>query len=223
MSDALSLVGPINQAYNNLKTSYRTSLTHALELGGLLIKAKEAVNEHGKWKPWLEKNCPQIHYRTAAVYMQLAKDREGFTDDPANVQSAALLGAEGDLTISDALNALNRKNGGLGKPKVKGERKPKEKTSHDLATVLPDSAPDEVSTVINKEWDVGKRSKLIEDQLGSVPTSVLSAMLIKVLDSEDVQDLIVKLQASLKPKPETAAQPKPLVTPRVTSSAQPTA
>jgi hypothetical protein len=83
---AMSLVGPINKAYNDLKTSYRTSLTHALELGRLLVIAHEAVGKNG-WKDYLAKNCPQVTYRTATVYMQLDEHREKFEDPAARCTS----------------------------------------------------------------------------------------------------------------------------------------
>jgi hypothetical protein len=75
MSDepkGLSYVPQINKAYDDLVTSNRTSLVHALKFGELLNQAKEAVG-HGDWTNWLKTNCPQISHRTANVYMSLVR------------------------------------------------------------------------------------------------------------------------------------------------------
>jgi hypothetical protein len=75
MSDepkGLSYVPQINKAYDDLVTSHRTSLVHALKFGELLNQAKEAVG-HGDWTNWLKTNCPQLSHRTANVYMSLVR------------------------------------------------------------------------------------------------------------------------------------------------------
>jgi hypothetical protein len=198
---AMSLVGPINQAYNNLKTSYRTSLTHALELGRLLVIAHEAVGKKA-WKKYIEDNC-DLSYRTATVYMQLAKHKEQF-EDPAEVQRAALLGTADDLSIRGAIAAVvNPKPPGK---KPKGERKPKDESADsdtDLADVLKDVAADEVAIAISNNWEPEQREDLLRQQLKSCPPTTLSGILISALGPENtkalVQTLMKKLQEAEAP------------------------
>jgi hypothetical protein len=221
---ALSLVGPINKAFSDLKASYRTSLTHALELGGLLFTAHEAVGKK-EWKSYLATNCPQISYRTATVYIQLAKHRDQFTDDPTKMQRAALLGTEGDLSIRGAIEAMNRANGGglnSDTTKTNDEKDDEDESEDDevkgfdvmgskadLAETLKDVAPDEVVIAINEEWEPEDREELLRQQLKSCSPSALSEVLISALGRENTQLLIQTLTRKL----QEAAPPAAVVPP----------
>jgi hypothetical protein len=240
MSDdkALTLVGQINQAYEDLTKSYKTSLTHALKLGDLLIKAKEAVGKpHGNWMPWLKKHCPDISYSTANIYMKLAEHYKGqFDDHPANFQRAGILGAKDGLSIRGAIEAMNRANGGGLKPDKPNDEKPKAEEPDDdaeddsapegfdvmgrkadLAETLKAVAADEVSTVINEEWEPDQREELLRQQLRSCEPAALSDILISVLGRENTQALIATLAKKLQ---EPAAA---VATPRRFGGAQPAA
>jgi hypothetical protein len=229
MSDdkALSLVGQINQAYEDLTKSYRTSLTHALKLGDLLIKAKEAVGKpHGNWMPWLKKHCPNISYSTANIYMKLAEHYKGqFDEHPANFQRAGDLGAKGGLSIRGAIEAMNNANGGGLKPdkdkKPKAEEEPDDETDDgdtsdfdvmgrkaDLAETLKAVAADEVSTVINEEWEPDQREELLRQQLKSCEPAALSDILISVLGRENTQALITTLAKKLEEPAAAVATPR---------------
>jgi Protein of unknown function (DUF3102) len=71
---------------------------HAMAAGDLLIEAKAHLKTqlgHGKWLPWLAKNCA-ISERTAQLYIKLAKNRATIEKEMANPQSVA------DLTLNEA-------------------------------------------------------------------------------------------------------------------------
>src|SRR5262245_46944705 len=118
MSDedkGLSYVGQINATYRELKEAQHGSLVKAITLGQLLNDAKDAVGKHGKWADWLKKHCPEISHRTANVYMNLAKHKDKFIDDQgaeANSQRAANLVVSEDLSIREAIERVNKGDGG---------------------------------------------------------------------------------------------------------------
>jgi hypothetical protein len=204
---AMSLVGPINKAFSDLKASYRTSLTHALEFGRLLQIAHDAVGKKG-WKAHLAANHPQISYRTATVYIQLAKHQEQF-EDPTKVQHAALLGAADDLSIRDALNAVNKADGGPGKTRQPRQPRTGENVV-DLATMLEDKAADEVVVAIKQKWDQDQQEQLLVQQLKSCAPSALSEILMKAYRPENIQALIETLKEKLR-EPQAPAASTPAV------------
>src|SRR5262245_50981799 len=65
------LAGAIRQAHGNALAGFRQGLPHAKMAGDHLLKAK-ALLRHGKWLPWLEKNC-QFSERTAQFYMRISR------------------------------------------------------------------------------------------------------------------------------------------------------
>jgi hypothetical protein len=60
-----------HQAYMDAR---RTSIKHALVVGGLLVEAKQHV-KHGEWESWVKRNC-KMSDRTARDYMRLAENRK---------------------------------------------------------------------------------------------------------------------------------------------------
>jgi len=113
----LSYVPQIFKAYDALVASNRTSLAHTLALGQLLIDAKETVG-HGNWADWVKNNlASKISDRTAQVYMNLAKNKQKFSQS-GNAQRAADFMAKGnasgesDLSIRAAIDLVNTKDGG---------------------------------------------------------------------------------------------------------------
>ena len=79
----------------------RESAAHAILAGELLIQAKNALDTHGAWGPWLRQNVG-FSERTARVYMQLAKRVAELS--PAKRQRAA------DLSQRKALEQIGRKS-----------------------------------------------------------------------------------------------------------------
>jgi len=74
---ALSLVGPINTAYDAAQKADGDALRYALECGKHLKNAKEIVKaEKGKWKTWRETNIPKVSEDTERVYRRLADAKE---------------------------------------------------------------------------------------------------------------------------------------------------
>ncbi len=70
----------------------QTLTEYAYEMGEMLAAAKKLCG-HGKFMPWLERNCPGIPYRTAARYISLLK---------ADLKSANLA----NLTMTALLQTL---------------------------------------------------------------------------------------------------------------------
>ena len=54
--------------------SFHQSIEHFRQAGVALSNAKDQV-DHGEWRAWLKKNCPEISERTAQRYMKLAQSK----------------------------------------------------------------------------------------------------------------------------------------------------
>jgi hypothetical protein len=67
------LAKAINERMSAMLTSFRMSVQRAIEIGELLVEAKERVG-HGKFEKWLTTNTT-LPYRSAARYMNFAKKR----------------------------------------------------------------------------------------------------------------------------------------------------
>jgi len=67
------LAKSIKEKISAVLTSFQRSVTHAMEVGDLLIEAKSRVG-HGNFEAWCETHC-QLSLRTARRYMGMAKDR----------------------------------------------------------------------------------------------------------------------------------------------------
>ena len=61
----------IKSAHEQLVTSARSIVFHAIEIGKDLMKA-QALGGYGNWGRWLEANCA-LNERTAQRYMELAR------------------------------------------------------------------------------------------------------------------------------------------------------
>ena len=69
--DLSVLADKINEAHRRCEEAMTTGLQHALEVGQLLVKAKNQC-EHGDWKPWVRENC-KFSLRTAQAYMRVER------------------------------------------------------------------------------------------------------------------------------------------------------
>lgn len=70
----------IDTAHREVVYAGKSMLTWAKDAGRHLLMVKEKVR-HGEFKAWVEANCA-CSYRTAAEYMQVAKNAELRTFDP---------------------------------------------------------------------------------------------------------------------------------------------
>jgi Protein of unknown function (DUF3102) len=98
------LADRINKSHADFVAFGEDMVERAMTIGDLLIEAKDKT-PHGRWQPWLRDNCPRISERTAQVYMQLARARESFAEDP---QSAAVFRKVPDLSMAGILKRLPR-------------------------------------------------------------------------------------------------------------------
>jgi Protein of unknown function (DUF3102) len=109
MSDdkALTLAAQAIAAHQEYIKSSKGSLEHAIKAGEFLILAKETVkaDKSGRWLDWLDKHVPDIHERTARVYMELAENKAAIKN---RQRAADNLASEGKLTIRSALNLVPR-------------------------------------------------------------------------------------------------------------------
>ncbi len=77
-----------------IQSAFAMSLTHAIEAGELLLKAKKVVS-HGEWLSWLKLNCI-VSARLAQTYMRLAREREQIE---AKCADSALLSNDSALKL----------------------------------------------------------------------------------------------------------------------------
>jgi Protein of unknown function (DUF3102) len=210
----LSYVPQIYEAYDALIASHKTGLGHALRLGELLNEAKEVVG-HGKWTDWLKVHCSRVTHRTANLYMNLAKNKDKFSD-PTNSQRVANMAAEDDLSIRAAIDVVNAANG-VVKNRTPTKRTkttttpaavepPEPVASVDLATLMKSSAADEIKTAMKQAevYDEVMTAPLA-DQIRATPPSVLVTALMEAYDPERLQNLVKDLINRLKPKASAQA------------------
>lgn len=82
--------------HNAAEEALRKSVTHYMNSGDGLIKAKAAVR-HGQWLPWLAKHYSDVHgdliisERTASNYMRLARARSRIDPESSYRQALAFL------------------------------------------------------------------------------------------------------------------------------------
>src|SRR5215469_5791314 len=107
------LAKAINERMSAMLTSVRTSVQRAMEIGELLVEAKERVG-HGKFETWLSTNC-QLSRASAARYMNLAKQRPKI-EEQLSGKSLNLR----DLNLSSAQRLLAPPK----KPATEAEKKP---------------------------------------------------------------------------------------------------
>jgi len=63
---------PLAKIEADLEAAFRREAKGPIEIGGLLIEAKEQLDAHGKWLPWLVAKFPHS-VRTAQDYMSAAR------------------------------------------------------------------------------------------------------------------------------------------------------
>jgi hypothetical protein len=96
--DPADLAKKINKELEKCTELSRPFFQHAIQVGALLIQAKESVG-HGQFYPWLDQNCG-LKKRQAQRYMKVAKHRDQFEN--SNASSAT------HLTLTAALKALTK-------------------------------------------------------------------------------------------------------------------
>jgi hypothetical protein len=164
---------------------------------------------HGKWMKFREEHFSEISHSTANVYMVLAKDWAAYCEanpnEAGNSQHAVNLVAEGDISIRAAIEKMREaKGGGTGSARASGAGTGKGKgASPDLTTdenddksdddrlggggdpdeVIADAAPDEIATVIKREWDEEKRIDLLLALLHDLkPDEIITAIIEALAD-----------------------------------------
>lgn len=106
-SSEVEIVRRINDTFSQIERATRETVPRAIELGVMLITAKNDYGRHGNWGRWLKDNCKQISERTAQLYMELANGRLRIEtelakrSDPATV--AVLIS---ELSLRGALQLL---------------------------------------------------------------------------------------------------------------------
>ena len=98
------LAKSIKEKHSMMLTSFRSSVTHAMDVGDLLTEAKKRVG-HGKFEAWCATHC-QLSPRTARRYMGMAKDR-------AKIE-AQLAAKTANLADLNAQRLLTNQSGGGG-------------------------------------------------------------------------------------------------------------
>jgi hypothetical protein len=216
----LSYVGPINATYRELKESQQSSLTKAITLGHLLNSAKEAVG-HGKWAAWLKKHCSEISQRTANVYMNLAKHKEKFIDDSratANSQRAANFVVSEDLSIREAIERVNKADGGGLETKKEGApRAPKagaSPRSPGLTELIKTEGVDAIKTALKQAEKFDHVVPRLEDQLKNTSPMRLATVLVQVWDGDALKALVKDLTDQLAKSAATLPRPTSLRPPQ---------
>jgi hypothetical protein len=98
------LAKSIKEKHSMMLSSFRSSVTHAMDVGDLLTEAKKRVG-HGKFEAWCATHC-QLSPRTARRYMGMAKDR-------AKIE-AQLAAKTANLADLNAQRLLTDQSGGGG-------------------------------------------------------------------------------------------------------------
>ena len=110
------LARAINDKLSQMIASARTTLQRAIEIGELLVIAKERVG-HGNFEAWVTDHC-QLSYRSARRYMTLARDR---TEIEAQAKMAHV--ANLNVTTAQRLLAPPKKQEGSGQGQGSGKPK----------------------------------------------------------------------------------------------------
>jgi hypothetical protein len=89
-----------NAASGEVRRLDKSILKKHYEIGAMLIRQKDAV-KHGKWGEWLKVNCPDVPWRRANEYMELARYQSGIVEFSNSRQfgSAAKLSVRGAQEI----------------------------------------------------------------------------------------------------------------------------
>lgn len=227
----LSYVPQIKEAYAELIATNESKLKLGLKLGGLLNDAKDAVGKKRQWMKFREDYFPEISHSTANVYMNLAKNKHKFDDNPANSQRAVNLMVEKDLSIRGAIELLKTEDEKAAakakKEKERAEKETKKKAeadaakaaakSQDLAVVLEDKAPDELLLALGSDKE--KKDELLKQQLKSLTPYSLVDFLAKVWEVDQLRRLGEEIADHVKRK----AEPAPVLRRPAVTGAQATA
>jgi hypothetical protein len=149
---ALSYVPQIIAAHEKVTTASKGSLNHAYEAGELLNSAKEALGKKGGWLRWLGSNLPNIHERTASLYMRLAENK-------AVIDQQRVAGAieQGELSIRAAAKFIPqsaKSKAAAAKRAATLAEKKSLTAAKQVEDVLQDLAVDEVYTALKSTHDV---------------------------------------------------------------------
>jgi hypothetical protein len=71
---SVTTVDRVNELYRDLSTLFSNSIEKAIEMGDVLLEAKNSL-DHGQFKPWVEENFI-FSYRTANKWMNLALNKK---------------------------------------------------------------------------------------------------------------------------------------------------
>jgi DUF3102 family protein len=91
------LAARIRQEHDAVAGALKSSLTHAMGAGDLLLEAKAQI-PHGQWLPWLQDYC-QVSERMAQRYIRLARNRGVIEAKTTSVSDLTLNGALALLTV----------------------------------------------------------------------------------------------------------------------------
>ena len=114
-TDLDSLAASINKSYRNYRSTLRTALDQAIEVGGKLNEAKCLV-KHGRWRDWVKDNL-ECSQRTSDLYRKLADNEQELTQYlSSNPQLIANFG----LAAADKLLRENKRKSpsNIGRPKA---------------------------------------------------------------------------------------------------------
>lgn len=99
----LDLAGVANTEHEAARSSFESSLEHAIAAGEALVSAK-ALMPHGEWLPWLAANFRGSE-RHARNYMQLASNRQRVADLPPGESIRKALEAVAGKDVHVAANS----------------------------------------------------------------------------------------------------------------------
>jgi hypothetical protein len=172
------LAKSIKEKHSMMLSSFRNSVTHAMDVGDLLTEAKKRVG-HGKFEAWCVTHC-QLSLRTARRYMGMAKDRAEIEAQlAAKTANLADLNAQRLLTDQsggDGNGGGNNDGGGSGTKTPAGEYdKLEEKLIDKLKELDPNEARDHADKTIGALNDtvediesIAKRAATKATKLGAV-------------------------------------------------------
>jgi hypothetical protein len=105
------LAARIRAEHEASAAALKSSVEHAMAAGALLIEAKDRLNQHGQWLPWLREHCA-LSERVAQTYMRLARNRETIeaksesADSGLTIRGAVALLAPPPATLPEIEPAL---------------------------------------------------------------------------------------------------------------------
>jgi hypothetical protein len=149
----------------------------------------------GPWTNWLEVNVPEVKHRTANIYMALAAPDARKVIDELYSQRAATIGAEGDLSIRAAIEAVAQARRGEKSKRPPTRRQPTSVTNGGVADpedrASPDSDPEvvigaldagEVVNIIGQDAD--KRTDLLRELIRYMAPNEIVRAVIDALDND---------------------------------------